>query len=221
MWRHIDSAPLPALIKSREHLLADRLPPDPLDSEDQLPEVMHHLILAYLIHHGYQETAKALSSSLYPHHTWRDVVAFFGAKIEHIKDSEDEDDVLVRKQICSLIMSGEIDAAIEKTNFWYPSVLPNDSELMFRLKCRKFVEMIGECTRSGNVDCDTTDSEPEFTDADDDSFSTAKSDIDTVNCLSNKKHKPTLLDAMNYGRQLQKEFGNDPRPHINQTLHVC
>ena len=45
--------------------------------------------------------------------------------------------------IQSLVLRGRISEAVRLVRSSYPSLLENNPELMFRLKCRQFVEMIG------------------------------------------------------------------------------
>ncbi|KAJ8610915.1 hypothetical protein MRB53_038303 [Persea americana] len=50
--------------------------------------------------------------------------------------------VLIRAVIRSAILSGDVDSAIALTNEHYPSVLRDNEEVHFRLRCRKFVEIV-------------------------------------------------------------------------------
>lgn len=39
-------------------------------------------------------------------------------------------------------MDGDIDGALKRTQMYYPSVLDENPQIYFRLRCRKFVEMM-------------------------------------------------------------------------------
>ncbi len=43
-------------------------------------------------------------------------------------------------------MDGDIDRALKYTSSCYPSVLQNNENIYFKLRCRKFIEMIRKCT---------------------------------------------------------------------------
>lgn len=45
-------------------------------------------------------------------------------------------------EIRSAILEGDIDKAIKYANAYYPTVLPSNENIYFKLKCRKFIEMI-------------------------------------------------------------------------------
>lgn len=49
----------------------------------------------------------------------------------------------VSSGIQSLVLRGRISEAVRLVRSSYPGLLENNLELMFRLKCRQFVEMIG------------------------------------------------------------------------------
>jgi Ran-binding protein 9/10 len=54
--------------------------------------------------------------------------------------------MLVVTEIRSSILEGDIDKAFKHTSAYYPHVLEDNPEIVFRLKCRKFVEMIRRCS---------------------------------------------------------------------------
>lgn len=49
-------------------------------------------------------------------------------------------------EIRSSILEGDIDKAFKHTTAYYPHVLEDNPEIVFRLKCRKYVEMIRRCS---------------------------------------------------------------------------
>ncbi|RUP47724.1 CTLH/CRA C-terminal to lish motif domain-containing protein, partial [Jimgerdemannia flammicorona] len=51
-------------------------------------------------------------------------------------------------EIRNAILTGDIDAAIALTDALYPGVLEDEDTIHFRLRCRRFVEMMGACGRS-------------------------------------------------------------------------
>lgn len=57
----------------------------------------------------------------------------------NIKDDEDANN---RQQIRRAILEGDIDQALIYTTQFYPNVLEENGQVYFRLRCRKFIEMI-------------------------------------------------------------------------------
>jgi hypothetical protein len=47
--------------------------------------------------------------------------------------------------IRTAILDGDIDRALKHTNAYYPSVLRDNENIYFKLRCRKFIEMIRQC----------------------------------------------------------------------------
>jgi hypothetical protein len=48
-------------------------------------------------------------------------------------------------EIRAAILDGEIDKALKHTTAYYPSVLRDNENIYFKLRCRKFIEMIRKC----------------------------------------------------------------------------
>jgi Ran-binding protein 9/10 len=57
---------------------------------------------------------------------------------------------LILAEIRSSILEGDIDKAFKHTTAYYPQVLEDNPEIVFRLKCRKYVEMIRRCSELHN-----------------------------------------------------------------------
>lgn len=57
-------------------------------------------------------------------------------------------------------MEGDIDKALKHTNAYYPNVLEDNPDIVFRLKCRKYVEMIRRYTELNSSCAPGSDSEP-------------------------------------------------------------
>ena len=50
--------------------------------------------------------------------------------------------------IQKLVMAGRVSEAVSMVQTSYPGLLEGNKELLFRLKCRQFVEMIAGCDRA-------------------------------------------------------------------------
>eukprot|EP00009_Paramoeba_aestuarina_P014332 CAMPEP_0201533600 /NCGR_PEP_ID=MMETSP0161_2-20130828/53732_1 /ASSEMBLY_ACC=CAM_ASM_000251 /TAXON_ID=180227 /ORGANISM="Neoparamoeba aestuarina, Strain SoJaBio B1-5/56/2" /LENGTH=226 /DNA_ID=CAMNT_0047937715 /DNA_START=172 /DNA_END=852 /DNA_ORIENTATION=+ len=86
---------------------------------------MHSLVMSYLVHHCYDQTAEAFARTS---KTPLDPGVIHGIK--------------KRKTILSLVRSGEAQQAIQKTEEEFPGVIEKDSEVCFMMKTQVFIELI-------------------------------------------------------------------------------
>ena len=109
--------------------------------------------MTYLIHHGYAKTARALE-------TQQEANEQATASVPSGSDADDHDvemrhssnkssliesDIECRTNIVNHVLGGKIDSAIEAVQKHYPKVLETEDHLIFfKLRCRKFVELILE-----------------------------------------------------------------------------
>ncbi|KAG0171165.1 hypothetical protein DFQ29_008975 [Apophysomyces sp. BC1021] len=112
---------------------------------------LDQLILSYLVHHGYTGTAKAfLKDKSYVCDT---SLCIADAKLAWFtgenSQADEENDMSQRQRIRTALISGQVDRAIELTQKYFPGVLDENGkgeQIMFELKCRKFVEMMSDYT---------------------------------------------------------------------------
>lgn len=129
-------------------------------------------------------------------------------------------------------MDGDIDKALKLINAYYPHVLDDNRQIYFRLRCRKFVEMIRQSTellhgstskQSKSVNGHSTavsddDFEPEM-DLDEQTNSADDWDkMETEEVDSGLKYQGLLDMTLNYGRELKYEFRNDHRRHVENAF---
>jgi hypothetical protein len=105
-------------------------------------ELIHDLIAQYLAHDGYVETARAFAEEVMEES--RSLANGDPAKVRHLNAEEDVD-AINRQKIRSAILDGDIDKALKHTMAYYPSVLHDNEKIYFKLRCRKFIEMIRRC----------------------------------------------------------------------------
>ena len=121
-------------------------------------------------------------------------------------------------------MDGDIDKALKLTNTYYANVLQDNPQIYFRLRCRKFIEMMRRSTEpppskktksengtaiqdDGDEDVFTHDME-----LDDDYMHDAAEDgeaMDTEDGEDSGKHKDLLHEAIRYGQQLHADYPSD------------
>ncbi|KAI9235103.1 MAG: hypothetical protein BYD32DRAFT_384790 [Podila humilis] len=119
------------------------------------------LVLTYMIHHGYSESARQFSKDLAPppsstsYVPQRDgrgpqddvpmsPVAKRGKPSLCMDDASSSIvvDAERRKNIRIAIMAGEIDCAMKLLEEQYPGIMNQNEDMLLKLRCRKFVEMV-------------------------------------------------------------------------------
>uniref|UniRef100_D8QKH9 B30.2/SPRY domain-containing protein n=2 Tax=Schizophyllum commune (strain H4-8 / FGSC 9210) TaxID=578458 RepID=D8QKH9_SCHCM len=188
-------------------------------SERDVSGALHQLVMSYLAHHGYTRTARALRQQ---------AATRSSAKADTDMDADADDaDVVRRTGIVKAVNEGDIERAIEQTRAHYPGVLDADDGIMlFKLRCRRFVEMILEAAEEkkravaeGAVDgavgsFDTLDDDDEEDDSMDiDEGATALNGGSSSESTMSA-HERALQAALLYGRALWNDYKRDPRPEV-------
>ncbi|KAL2758711.1 hypothetical protein ACRALDRAFT_1061838 [Sodiomyces alcalophilus JCM 7366] len=182
------------------------------------------LVLQFLQHDGYVETARAFSEEL------RDEKKALSldpnATIEDINVRDDEH-AAKRQQIRKAVLEGDIDTALKQTNEFYPDVLKDNEMIYFRLRCRKFVEMVrtaaemrsamGADTSNGHVGDDLNDQEMDLdvNGAENGTFDRMETEavMDTPKGLQDLESQ-----TLDYGRTLQMEYSTAPQREVANAL---
>ena len=142
--------------------------------------------------------------------------------------------------IRTAVLEGDVDKALKLTRAFYPSVLQENENVYFKLRCRKFIELICQCTdlqqstknrrqNSGSVSAglnghsaiDNHNSFDGHMDIDDqsDHHDNGEADgMDVEDLDASSKQNDLVHDALQYGQDLQSEFKDDPRREVKQAL---
>ena len=134
-------------------------------------------------------------------------------------------------------MEGDVDKALKFTNTYYPYVLKDNEHVYFRLRCRKFIEMIrqaAEMSQSSQThmvkkkngqngewhDGDWHDEEMnQAMEMDNHQNNNNYDRMDTEESSENQKDCNQLLqDTLTYGQGLQAEFKDDQRREVSKAL---
>ena len=206
------------------------------------------LVAQYLSHDGYVETAKAFAGEVRA-----EAVALKGrpdSKLEGYLSIEEDHNAMSRQrmfqcfadfnipqsnllsEIRTAILDGDIDKALKLTNTFYPQVLHDNPQIYFRLRCRKFVELMRQSseildgsnhkgTKSVNghsVVIYDDGFEPDM-DLDEPMKDGEDWDkMDTEEAESNHKYDMHVALMINYGQELKKEFQNDRSKLVIDTF---
>lgn len=150
-------------------------------------------------------------------------------------------------EIRAAILDGDIDKALKHTNAYYPSVLRDNENIYFKLRCRKFIEMIRQINET-NAQFEVVPTPPsKRSTASNKRNSTATDDYDfemeldeqlgvhnpppswdnkdddeleDEDDIEDKKVKLAQLtqDTIIYGQELKAEFQTDPRREVKRAL---
>ncbi|KAK6522795.1 hypothetical protein TWF281_002229 [Arthrobotrys megalospora] len=180
--------------------------------------LIQSLISSYLQHDGFVETANAFAQDLQAE---QNALSNKG-KPKPLELMEDKD-AIRRQNIRSAILEGNIDKALKLTQAYYPEVLLRNEQINFRLRCRKFIEMMRQSAEANNGRKKVPppaskrrafDTYEEDEDVDMDSGDT-RSDMDMDDATPVTGPTPPdnldmLTKVLEYGRQLQEDFKGKP-----------
>lgn len=209
----------------------------PPDDENAL---IQKLVGQYLAHEGYVETSKAFAADV------RDRATSLATSSTEPPSLGGEDDLhtMNRQKIRRAILDGDIDKALKYTHTFYPVVLQDkrNEDIYFQLRCRKFVEMMrryselqvagtAESGSNGHGHDDTFDNQMELDDQlnresikhnvqqtqleEDVDMETSTSSLPKSGLMKSNDY---LTAALQYGQELQAEFGGDDRPAVKEKL---
>ncbi|KAI1745068.1 concanavalin A-like lectin/glucanase domain-containing protein [Xylaria scruposa] len=181
-------------------------------------ELIQQLVLQFLQHDGYVETAREFAKEI--HDEQQALKSDPSVPVMGI-NIKDDDDAHQRQRIRRAILEGDIDRALLLTNNHYPRVLKNNQDVYFKLKCRKFIEMVrkaAECNgeHSKKSNGHSYDDTPNEMDVDENGLSDTMED----DFMEAQTEPGTLLkDTITYGQALQAEFKNDTRREVMNALN--
>jgi hypothetical protein len=146
------------------------------------------------------------------------------------------------------ILEGDIDKALKHTTAYYPSVLRDNENIYFKLRCRKFIEMIrrwnemkAQCqpvpTPPSKRSTASTSNKRNSTATDEYDFEmeldeqlgvhnptpswdnrNENEELDDEDEDNERKLQQLEQDTISYGMELRAEFANDPRREVQRAL---
>jgi Ran-binding protein 9/10 len=140
-------------------------------------------------------------------------------------------------EIRASILEGDIDKALKHTHAYYPHVLERNPPIVFRLKCRKFVELIrkysdtqnppaGRAGKSSNGHAHAGDTDVFEQDMElDEQINEGDQweEMDTEDVENNIRDGQLLQEAMMYGQLLMQEYRDENREYkrtLDQVLSL-
>lgn len=179
----------------------------PLDESTLLQE----LVAQFLAHDGYVETARTFAEEVAT-----ETMALQNGRNEPLKKYEVEEDHEAinrnskapstqvhlgpsnKPEIRSAILDGDIDKALKHTKAHYTSVLEANPQIHFKLRCRKFIEMMRRSNELSTRPASAHSNEHAVFDHE------MELDVET-----NGAFDQLLTEAVQYGQQLRADYPND------------
>lgn len=167
--------------------------------------------MQFLQHDGYIETARAFAEDLRIQNEALRSTSNSKSSIS-LRDDEDANN---RQRIRRAVLDGDIDLALDYMRTFYPHVLEENHPVAFKLKCRKFIELVRKAAQLN------TEAEARGQNGNSSSNgATATMDIDAngFNGLKPPELQDLEISMLIYGQELQREYAGDPRPEITAAL---
>ncbi|KAM0420815.1 hypothetical protein ACHAPT_011345 [Fusarium lateritium] len=184
-------------------------------------DVIQALVLQFLQHDGYVETARAFAEDM---KVQKEALSLDpGIKVDGVNIRDDED-ANNRQRIRRAILEGDIDRALKYTNAYYPHVLQDNEHVYFRLRCRRFIELVRKAAQLNMLNESKHSSNghgssvaPQSMDIDLNGNDTAAWEADGgENATELAELERSMLE---YGQKLQEEYANDPRKEVSKALN--
>ncbi|KAL5334836.1 hypothetical protein BJX70DRAFT_391080 [Aspergillus crustosus] len=185
----------------------------PLDETTFLQE----LVAQFLAHDGYVETARAFAEEVAA-----ESAALENGRQAQLKKYEVEEDIeaINRQKIRAAILEGDIDKALKYTNTYYSNVLEQLPHIHFKLRCRKFLEMMRRSTElssstkkgkatNGFSDSAVFEEEMELDDQLHERDGWEADGMDLEESETASRSNQLLNEAVQYGQQLRIDYPND------------
>lgn len=178
------------------------------------------LIAQFLTHGGYVDTAKEFLAQVQSQNEDVEI----SRPTLHNPETQDS---RPRQQIRQAVLTGDIDTALNATQEHFPTVLTKFPQVIFQLKCRKFVELVSKAAEMGktmNVDVkgksqsngsarhssNAGDVFDQAMDVDDEQHTATNGQgrFAPSGDVSNAEYDQLTSEAIKYGRALKAEYGD-------------
>ncbi|KAM4057614.1 SPRY domain-containing protein [Hirsutella rhossiliensis] len=184
-------------------------------------DLIQTLVLEFLQHDGYVETARAFAEDM---KTQKQALNLDpSAEVEGI-NIKDEEDANNRQRIRRSILEGDIDRALKYTNAYYPQVLQDHEDVFFKLRCRKFIEMVRKAAqmRAANDPRRSNGHGPASHEMDVDLNGAENVAWGESMDMDGSEQQTELMrleqSMLEYGQVLEAQYANDSRKEVSNAL---
>lgn len=122
------------------------------------------------------------------------------------------------------ILEGDVDLALKYTNAYYPQVLEANEQVYFRLRCRKFIEMVREAAQMRTVHDKITNGYGTESGLQEMDIDLNGTDNPSYGAMETDGAEPPAelaqleMEMLAYGQSLQAEYSNDHRKEVTKAL---
>jgi hypothetical protein len=186
-----------------------------------------HLVLNYLIHHGYAKTAEALQTQLSrsparaaspalpvppPASALAPTPDVDSLMLSADHDNEGEEPNMLEKRlsIVRAVRRGDVEGALHDLERRFPAVLARDGKIMrLKLRCRQFIELVNAAAEAKRA----------FSAAAASAYNVGE-DVDAMDVDDDAPAQAALKAALVYGRVLRAEYKKEAteRPEVHALL---
>lgn len=193
-------------------------------------ELIQSLVLQFLTHDGYVETAKVFAEEV---RSEKQALSMDRNAVIQGFDVKEDEDAGHRQRIRAAILEGDVERALQLTNELYPNVLKDNEQVYFRLRIRRFIEMIRQAAEmqqqsnsnitkkanghSGDWYDDIINHDMELDDHPHQNNTFDRMDTEESSGMQ-VEYQKLLQETLDYGRELQAEFVDDPRREVSKAL---
>ncbi|KGQ05676.1 Ran-binding protein 10 [Beauveria bassiana D1-5] len=171
------------------------------------------LVMQFLQHDGYVETARAFAEDL---KIQNEALSSNTGPMSSVINIRDDEDANNRQRIRRAILEGDVDRALKYTNAYYPHVLREHETVYFKLRCRKFIEMVRKAAQLNMLAeaAENGSAQDMDMDANGDGY-----EWDDAPVAQNESEVLDLeRDMLEYGQALQAEYAEDSRKEVGKAL---
>ncbi|KAL2887492.1 Ran-binding protein 10 [Ceratocystis lukuohia] len=199
----------------------------PSQSESQF---LQELVMQALENDGYIETARAFAAAI------RKEEQALAAGIDGTDSkmtTEDDEETVNRQTVRYAVLTGDIDQAEKMMRLYYPALLDANKDILFRLQCQRFIEMVRLNTGMRNriekrlakdklrearrIETDQTKLNPTpHEESDDEEISLDRAEFGAPQ--DNLDLQESEFATLEYGRKLDELYRDDTRPEVSAAL---
>ena len=204
-------------------------------------------VLQFLTHDGYVETAKVFAEEVRSEKQALSIDRNAVIQGFDVKEDEDAGHRQGTSHLVCLfcsytnknlgiraaILEGDVEKALQLTNELYPNVLKDNEQVYFQLRIRRFIEMIRQAAEmqqqsnsnlakranghSGDWYDDVINHDMELDDHPNQNNNFDRMDTEESSGMQ-VEYQKLLQETLDYGRELQAEFADDPRREVSKAL---
>ncbi|KAJ1328526.1 hypothetical protein BSLG_010258 [Batrachochytrium salamandrivorans] len=189
-------------------------------------KIVHDVVLAYLIHHGYSQTATSFHQSAFGgpasdvEHTTVNNVAGSSSFDQMTDQFQGAKSIHIRQNVQRLIVKGDLHQAVLNITQYYTSLLEMNETARFQLDCLKFIAMTVALSNGGDSNADNEEDALNVNDETSTTLHLDEMDVDVVGSGVGPASEVPVSDisVIHFGQEMQQNYGESKSEPIRQAL---